>query len=317
MKVERINAYALDKAQAKTYAMAAVKEKLGKSALKAKYLGGGSFGRAVSVTCADGSELVVKFLRAPHMMEKEAHDLKLIAKYCTVRVPAVLFTRAADDTIPVDCYGMEKIAGKSALFALGMLLLGKKRRLAFADRVTEAIHAVHSCTNDKFGDTMHPDCDGWLDYYKPFAEAVLKEAEVCYAAGRLKEEIILAMRAAWAKFDVIFSEEVKEACLIHGDLNIANIMVGRGYGITGFIDPLNSAYADREYDLFQFDNLTGKRFYLRETYVRKYGASRYHMQKLAFYGLWNEVYCYIKSGVYVGLIMRPLVKNMNKRLAEL
>ena len=154
MKVERINAYALDKAQAKTYAMAAVREKLGKSAFKAKYLGGGSFGRAVSVTCADGSELVVKFLRAPHMMEKEAHDLRLIAKYCTVRVPAVLFTRAADDSIPVDCYGMEKIAGKSALFALGMLLLGKKRRLAFADRVTEAIHAVHSCTNDRFGDTM-------------------------------------------------------------------------------------------------------------------------------------------------------------------
>ena len=55
MKVERINAYALDKAQAKTYAMAAVREKLGKSAFKAKYLGGGSFGRSVSVTCADGS----------------------------------------------------------------------------------------------------------------------------------------------------------------------------------------------------------------------------------------------------------------------
>ena len=73
------------------------------------------------------------------------------------------------------------------------------------------------------------------------------------------------MRAAWEKFDVVFSEEVKEACLIHGDLNVGNIMVGKGYNINGFIDPLNSAYADREYDLFQFDNLTGKRFFLRET----------------------------------------------------
>ena len=87
--------------------------------------------------------------------------------------------------------------------------------------------------------------------------------------------------------------------------------------ITGFIDPLNSAYADREYDLFQFDNLTGKRFFLRETYIEKYGASRYCMQKLAFYGLWNEVFCYIRSGVLIGLIMDPLVKNMNKRLKEL
>lgn len=125
------------------------------------------------------------------------------------------------------------------------------------------------------------------------------------------------MRAAWKKFDVIFSEKVKTACLIHGDLNVGNIMVGKGYEITGIIDPLNSMYADREYDLFQFDNLTGKRFFLRETYIRKYGASRYCMQKLAFYGLWNEVYCYIKSGVLVGLIMDPLVKNMHKRLAEL
>lgn len=39
------------------------------------------------------------------------------------------------------------------------------------------------------------------------------------------------------------------------------------------------------------------------------------MQKLAFYGLWNEVYCYIKSGV-VNLIMNPLVKNMTKRPKE-
>lgn len=84
-----------------------------------------------------------------------------------------------------------------------------------------------------------------------------------------------------------------------------------------FIDPLNSAYADAEYDLFQFDNLTGKRFFLRETYTEKYGASRYCAQKLAFYGLWNEVFCYIKSGVLVNIIMNPLVKNMLKQLETL
>ena len=158
-----------------------------------------------------------------------------------------------------------------------------------------------------------------LAYYeaKGVVSPNLQKAEEYFSAGELDKKVILAMRAAWDKFDMIFSEEVKEACLIHGDLNVGNIMVGKGYRITGFIDPLNSAYADREYDLFQFDNLTGKRFFLRETYIKKYGASRYCMQKLAFYGLWNEVYCYIKSGVLVNLIMKPLVKNMNKRLAEI
>ena len=317
MKAERIEALPLTKEQASAYAKIVIGQKLGVNVKKAVYMGGGSFGRAVSVQCKDGQKLVVKFLRAKGMLEKEVHDLKLLARYSTIKIPGVLFTRFADAEIPVDCYGMELIEGKSALFALGMLLMSKKRRKDFADKVTSALHAIHSCKNDKFGDTMNADCEGWLDYYRPFAEEVLKKAEEYFAAGKLQESVILAMRAAWEKFDVIFSEKVKDACLIHGDLNVCNIMVGKGYKITGFIDPLNSAYADREYDLFQFDNLTGKRFFLRETYIEKYGASRYCLQKLAFYGLWNEVYCYIKSGVLIGFIMDPLVKNMNKMLKEL
>ena len=317
MKAERIEALPLTKEQASAYAKIVIGQKLGVNVKKVVYMGGGSFGRAVSVQCKDGQKLVVKFLRAKGMLEKEVHDLKLLARYSTIKIPGVLFTRFADAEIPVDCYGMELIEGKSAFFALGMLLMSKKRRKDFADKVTSALHAIHSCKNDKFGDTMNADCEGWLDYYRPFAEEVLKKAEEYFAAGKLQESVILAMRAAWEKFDVIFSEEVKDACLIHGDLNVCNIMVGKGYKITGFIDPLNSAYADREYDLFQFDNLTGKRFFLRETYIEKYGASRYCLQKLAFYGLWNEVYCYIKSGVLIGFIMDPLVKNMNKRLKEL
>lgn len=317
MKVERIEAVPLTKGQTLSFAEFVVKERLGKSVKSIRCLGGGSFGRAVFVGCNDGQKVVVKFLRAKGMLEKEVHDLGLLAKCGAIKVPEVFFTRLSDDKIPVDCYGMEQIKGKSALFAFGMLLLSKKRRKQFADKVTSALHAIHSCKNDKFGDTMRPDCDSWLAYYRPFAAAVLEKAEEYFAAGKLKEKIVSVMRAAWEKFDVIFSEEVRDACLIHGDLNVGNIMVGKGYELTGFIDPLNSAYADREYDLFQFDNLTGKRFFLREAYIEKYGASRYCLQKLAFYGLWNEVYCYIKSGVLVDIIMDPLVKNMHKRLKEL
>ena len=317
MNAERIKALPLTKAQALEYAQIAVRQKLGKPAEKVRYLCGGSFGRAVSVLCKDGQTLVVKFLLAEDMMQKEVHDLELLAGYSPVRVPRVFFARPGDEKIPVDCYGMEEIKGKSSLFALGMLFLGKRSRREFADRVTTALHAIHSCKRDTFGDTMDAGCESWLEYYRPFAEGVLKKAEEYFKAGKLKEKVILAMRAAWEQFGVIFSEEVKEACLIHGDLNVGNIMVGKGYRITGFIDPLNAAFADREYDLFQFDNLTGKRFFLRETYLRKYGASRYCMPKLAFYGLWNEVFCYIRSGVYVGFIMDPLVKNLNKRLKEL
>lgn len=316
MKVEKIQALPLTKKEALSYAQYAVEHALKKSVKRVRYLGGGSFGRAVEVTLNNGQPLVVKFLRAKGMMEKEAHDVALLKRRCTVPVPAVLFTRPADSAIPVDCYGMEKIEGKSALLCLPMLFWSKERRLRFAETVTEALHAVHTCQSPSFGDTMCPDKPSWLAFYRPFAEDVLRAAEKSHAAGKLRTDIIRTMRAAWEKFDIIFSEEVKTASLIHGDLNVGNIMVKRG-AVTGFIDPLNAAYADREYDLFQFDNLTGKRFFLRETYVKRYGGSRFLPAKLAFYGLWNEVYCYLKSGVYVGLIMAPLVKNMKRQLEAL
>lgn len=317
MKVERITPIPLDKDKAKIYCANIAKEQFGQPIKKVKYLGGGSFGRAFGVEFADGMKLVIKLLRAGNMLEKEVHDLKLLADNCPVKFPKVLFTRHADDTIPVDCYGMENIDGKNVFSAVGLLFKSKRKRLEFAEEVTTALHKIHCVTNEKFGDTLSPVCLTWQEFYKPFAQAVLDKAEELYATKNLSEKIIVVMRSAWEQFDLIFSEEVEEACLIHGDLNVANVMVDKRYVISGFIDPLNSMYADREYDLFQFDNLTGKRFYLRETYIKKYGASKYCDVKCAFYALWNEVYCYIKSGILLKLIMNPLVKNMLERLAEL
>lgn len=317
IKVERVAAAELDKKQAAAYARIAAEETFGKRAENVKDLGGGSFGRAFGVALSGGKNIVVKLLRAKDMLEKETHDLELLRRHCPVRMPAVLFSRRADERVPVDCYGMEKTEGKPALYALGFLLAGEKRRRAFAEEVTDAQYAIHQCTAARFGDTLSPDSVSWQAYYRPFAQAVLQKAEEMYAAGKLAEKIILPMRAAWEKFDVIFSEKVEKACLIHGDLNVGNIMIDGKYRVTGIIDPLNSMYADREYDLFQFDNLTGKRFFLSETYRRKFGGSKYCDQKLAFYGLWNEVFCYIKSGVLVSLIMDPLVKNMGRQLQAL
>ncbi|MDE7078754.1 MAG: aminoglycoside phosphotransferase family protein [Clostridia bacterium] len=315
MQVEKVEVISLDKKVAQNYAVEIAKEEIGGEVKKVDYLGGGSFGRAFRIKFSDGRKIVLKFLIAQNMLEKEIFDLELLAKHCAVKFPAVLFSRKSDGRIPVDCYGMEYIEGKSALLTFGLYFASKKKKLKFADKVTSAIHSLHECKNNKFGDTMNPDCEDWIDCYKPFAKSILDKAEEMFAQNSLLEKIIVAMRKAWDKFDVIFSEKVTEACLIHGDLNTANIMVDKKGNITGFIDPLNSMYADREYDLFQFDNLMGKKFYLRKTYIEKYGASKYCDQKCAFYALWNEVYCYIKSGTIVQFIIDPLVANMHKTLA--
>ena len=268
------------------------------------------------MTFGDGIEAVVKFLRADGMLEKETHDLCLLSENCGVRMPKVLYSRGADGSIPLDCYIMDKIDGGTLFMSFGKLLYPKSAKLAFADKVTDALHGIHECRSDKFGDTMNPQFSSWLECYEPFMNEVYSAAKQLSEDGQLSYEIVSTMSRARDKFSDIFSQSISDACLIHGDLNVGNIMVGKGLRITGFIDPLNSMYADREYDLFQFNNLTGKRFFLCDTYLKKYGASEKAEQKLAFYALWNEVYCFVKAGTLIPFIMNPLVKNMNAVLGR-
>ena len=143
MKIERIEALSLTKKEAIGCALRAAREQAGREALRARVLGGGSFGTAVELTFADGA-MVVKLLRAEGMMRKEVHDLQLLRAHCPVRMPRVLFARDKGGDIPVDCYGMERIAGKNALFSLRLLAESEAKRRSFAEEVTAALHAVHA-----------------------------------------------------------------------------------------------------------------------------------------------------------------------------
>lgn len=307
MQTERITPKPFRISEGAAFAKRLVEERIG-DAGKVKYLGGGSFGKAFRVKTPTG-DLVVKILLAPGMAEKETHDLKLLGSRSPIRFPEVIYTSVSTCGNGFDAYVMDKIPGKNALFSIPLFLASKSERLAFADEVTEALHQIHQFTYPKFGDTLNPILDTWIEYYRPFAESVLHKAENAEKLGEMHFETVEVMRRAMDGFDFIFSEPVTEAALIHGDLNVANIMV-YGKKVSGFIDPLNSMFADKEYDLFQFDNLTGKRFSLSHRYVEKYSSSEKFAFKTAFYALYNEAYCFIRSGVLIPLIMNPLVRNM-------
>ena len=173
MQVERIEAISIDKNTALNYAKHIIKEQIGQAVKNIKYLGGGSFGIAYGVEFFDGKKIVVKFLRAADMLDKEVYDLRLLASNCPKNIPEVLFVRKADESIPVDCYGMDMIDGKSALMSFGMMRWTKRKKKDFADMVTTALHEIHCCKNEKFGDTLCTDCESWLDYNKTFGKAVL------------------------------------------------------------------------------------------------------------------------------------------------
>lgn len=289
-----------------------IKKEYGEEASSVKFLGGGSFGRAFRVKVG-GKVLVVKAFLRSDLCEKEAGYLKILGENCPVKLPEVYFVSLDS---PVECYGMELIKGHDAFTNFALLLKPRRQKQRFADAVVEALIALHSHTSPKFGDALDPVYDSWQEYYRPYAQGILNGAEELYRKGRLKQNIYDTLHALWDKYDFIFSDEVKEACLIHGDANVMNIMTNSSLEITGFIDPLNSMYADREYELFQLRNLTGNAFKLYDAYKAKYPVSDKCDLKCAFYALFHELYCYLKNGTYTGFIMRSAVNNAKKQLQK-
>lgn len=294
----------------------AVRVQYGKEPNSVRYLGGGSFGRAFRVD-ADGKTLVVKAFLQEGLCEKEAAELGILRKYCPVRMPEVYFVRLKRDGAPVECFGMELIEGHDSFTNFALLFKPKSQKQRFADAVCDALIGLHSHTSPKFGDATNPQYDTWQEFYFPYAQRILQGAEKLYEAGRLKKDIYDTAKALWEKYDDIFGDEVKEACLIHGDINVMNIMTKKPFELVGFIDPLHSMYADREYELFQLRNLTGDSFGLYETYKSKYPVSPKCDLKCAFYSLFHEIDCYLLSGAYTGFIMRAAVKRAKAQLRTL
>ncbi len=281
-----------------------------------KYLGGGSFGRAFKVDVG-GKTLVVKAFLRDGLCAKEAAELKVLREHCPVKVPEVYFIRQKADGAPFEYFGMELLEGRNSFTNFALLFKSRKQKQRFADAVCDALIELHSHTSPKFGDISAPQYDAWQDYYYPYAQKVMQRAEKLFATRRLKKYIYTAAKALWAKYDYIFGDEVKEACLIHGDMNVMNIMTKKPFELVGFIDPLNSMYADREYELFQLQNLTGNAFKLYETYKSKYPVSPKCDIKCAFYALFHEIDCYIRNGSYSGFIMRSAVKRAKAQLKAL
>ena len=315
MKVERLEVASVSKGALMNYARKISDTMFFHAIMKVEYLGGGSFGRAIGMTHWTKEITVFKFLLVKDMLEKEVEALKQLSKRCPVAMPRVLTYAKANKDIPLDYYAMTFVEGKPAINC-PKLYKSKSSREAFKEEVITALHAIHEDVNDKYGDVSSPEYDDWFDYYRPFAEAVLEKARELNKEGKLSGKIVKTMEMAWSKFDVIFSEPVAQASLIHGDLHTANIMVDKEGRVTGFIDPWNTMYADREFDLLQFNNLN-KGWGLADAYVKKYGGSKMVKQKLAFYGLWNEVYAVELGAPLIPFIMKPLIKNAKKLLSAL
>lgn len=295
MEQTKINPITIE--SAKQLAINVIKKEFVCNVKSIKYLGGGSFGYSYKVDIdVSPYTVVMKACRCDNMCEREAFELKLLAKDSLIHIPKVYFTYLKDDIIPIDFICMEYINGKNCFTDFSKLFLSKSKKHEFADKVTSAMYVWHSKTNEKFGSIQNPTFDEWLDFYKPFAFDILQSAGKMVKEGRLEPYFLKTMERAWDNFDYIFSEKVECASLIHGDLNVMNIITDDNLNPIAIIDPLESKWADAEFDLFQLKNLTGNTFGLYEMYKSKYPTSKNCDLKVAFYAMYHEIYCYISSG---------------------
>lgn len=305
-----------DRKQTLGFARTVLEKKFGVSVGKIKYVGGGSYGFVYKAEIPTAPyTVIIKACRAEGMHKNEAAALRKLGESSTVNIPEVYFTFDADGDIPMDFICEEFVEGKDCFTDFSKLFLSEEKKMRFADNVATALGHWHGITSGKFGDLENPQYDNWLDIYKPFAEDVFNTARDMYESGKLDGKIFRAMENAMSHFDFVFSEPVEIASLIHGDLNVMNIMADRNLNITAVIDPLGSKWADREYDLFQLGNLTGDRFHLYETYKRKFGVSEKCDLKCAFYALYNELFCCAQSGASTAMIL-PMVKRWNSEKSK-
>jgi fructosamine-3-kinase len=305
----------VSKRDAQDYAKAVLENKYNAKVNSIKYVGGGSFGFVYKAAIdKEPFTVIMKACRTEGICEREASELTLLGADSLIKIPKVYFTFLATADIPIDFIGMEFVEGTNSFTDFVKLLNSKKDKECFADEITTIIHHWHEQTNDKFGLIGNAEYDEWLDFYQPFAADILDCARELTNSGKLEKKVLDAMERAWSAFDYIFSDRVETASLIHGDMNVMNIMSDKRLHPTAIIDPLESKWADKEYELFQLRNLTGDKFHLYDTYKAKYSVSEKCDIKTAFYALYHEVYAYIISGTKVNFILMPLVKRMNKEL---
>lgn len=261
-----------------------------------KYIGGGSFGKVYKAIKPNGDIIILKAYHVSGMEKTEAQQIKILAENTRVKMPHVHFTHN-DESIAVLC--MSFIEGKNALDPT-FLLKTKEQKKAFAESVTDGMLDWHNVKGEKYGYLENATYGSWKDFYI--------DTKVANDLNGLKK---LADSGKYSKknYDLLcrgldifkeIADEPQSPVLIHGDLNIMNIMANpKDMKLTGFIDPCGSMWADPEYDLFQFLNMWGNAYRLYETYKSKCQMSEHCDFKVAFYGALHENSMRLKGGLVV------------------
>ena len=286
----------LDKKFLTDYILKIAREKLDESITALEFIGGGSFGKVFKGIKGDGTPIIFKAYFVSGMEEKEAEQLKLLSENTSVPMPKVFFTYS-DEKIALLC--MSFIKGKNAL-DISFLLNSKKQKETFANSVVDGMLEWHSVKGEKYGYTDNAVYDTWKEFYiEEKAKKDLEGLRGLMEKGKFSRKNYELLLKAFEIFKSL-TDEPECPVLIHGDLNIMNIMAdGKTMALTGFIDPCGSMWADREFDLFQLRNMWGDAYGIYELYKKKHPVSEHCDFKVAFYGALHEYSMRLKGGLVI------------------
>lgn len=261
-----------------------------------KFIGGGSYGKVFKTELSDGRIIALKAFRIDGNQLKEASQVKILSGATSVKMPEILFTYGNGE---IAFLGMTFIDGCNALNPL-LLLKNKRIKSEFAENVINGMLQWHSVKGEKFGDFENSVYSSWYEFYKteklrPVLNGLIKLAD----EGKYSKKLLDFMLKATEIYEKVYTEP-ENPVLIHGDLNIMNIMVNpKNLTLNGFIDPTGSAWADREYDLFQLRNMWGDCYGLYETYKSKTGLRDYSDFRVAYYAAINEASCRLNGAIHI------------------
>lgn len=271
-------------------------EKLNTKITDLKFIGGGSFGKVYKCTNADGETIILKAYHVSGMETTETNQLQILGKNTSVKMPQIYFTYN-DQEIAVMC--MSFIDGKNTLDP-SFLLKSKAQKQKFANDVIDGMLQWHNVKGEKFGYLENATYDSWKEFYiENKVHKDLAGLKKLMNEGKYSKKNYDLLCRGLAIFKEV-ANEPESPVLIHGDLNIMNIMADpKDMKLTGFIDPCGSMWADNEYDLFQFLNMWGNAFSLYDTYKSKCKMSEHCDFKVAFYGALHENSMRLKGGLIV------------------
>lgn len=272
-------------------------------------VGGGYYGTVYFVTCGEKTT-VFKLYLLSGLAQKEADQLSLLRAKLPLPVPETFGVYREEELY--DTLIMEKLEGVNG-GSPKLAYRRKKDRLRLAGSLIDALIALHDAPVEGFGEIGGETFSNWNDCYRARLDGIRAalEKQERTIPGELRTQI----EEAYQNLGRVLCEPVKRPSIIHGDLNLWNVMVNpETMQITGVIDPFDCCRADRELELFQLENATGKRFSLLPKYREQVRLSTYFDIKKDYYHFWDDIKHIALAGLYQE---KPLLKLGRKLLREI